>query len=125
MKDTQAFKAGPFEISLARWDENRPCPSVEEVEARLHLEGYESFQWYDVPGAKYPKHKHQYDECLWIIRGELVITFEHQSLSLKNGDRIYLPAHAPHQLNISEHASATYVVGQKRVKTPKKSSDAF
>jgi quercetin dioxygenase-like cupin family protein len=113
MKDTQTFRAGPYEFFLNRRDENTPSPSAEEVEAKLHLEGYESFQWYDVPGAKYPRHKHEYDECLWIIKGELLITFENQSLTLKNGDRIYLPAQIPHQLKVSAQASATYVVGQK------------
>ncbi len=88
-------------------------PSQEEVEARLHQEGYESYKWYDVPGANYPTHRHAQDECIWILRGELIINVDGQEYPLQAGDRIYLPARTPHTARVPDKGAVTYVVGQK------------
>ncbi len=88
-------------------------PSEEEVEARLHQEGYESYKWYDVPGAAYPMHRHSQDECLWILKGELILEVDGKEVSLKAGDRIYLPARTPHTAKVPTDGSVTYIVGQK------------
>jgi len=85
----------------------------EEAEARLHREGYECFCWYDVPGTNYPKHRHDYDECLWILRGELHFTIGEETFSVKTGDRIYLPARTPHTVKAQDAAGVTYLVGRR------------
>ncbi|MFL5812495.1 MAG: cupin domain-containing protein [Bdellovibrionia bacterium] len=99
-------------MRIVRWERADP-PSQEEAEARLHQEGYESFKWYDVPGACYRKHVHKQDECIWILRGELIFEIEDQKYSLKTGDRLYLPAKLPHTAEVSKNGSVTYLVGQK------------
>jgi quercetin dioxygenase-like cupin family protein len=99
-------------IRVLKWERNSPL-SQEEAEARLHQEGYETFCWYDVPGAKYPKHKHAYDECLWILRGEIHFTVHDQVYILQSGDRIYLPAKTPHIVQVPDLYGVTYLVGQK------------
>ena len=119
MKGTPAFKFGQFEIYVETWNQTITPLSAEEAEAKLHREGYECFHWYDVPGANYPQHQHQYDECLWLLKGELLIKTHEQLISLKAGDKIYLPAKLPHDLSVPTHSSATYLVGQK--KTPSQS----
>lgn len=88
--------------------------SQEEAEAKLHREGYESFCWYDVPGATYPPHRHEYDECLWILRGVLELEIDGQTHSLRTGDRIYLPARTPHTARVPSEAGVTYLVGQAK-----------
>ncbi len=92
---------------------SQPPPSQEEVEARLHQEGYESYKWYDVPGVNYPTHRHAKDECLWILKGELVVTIDGQEYRLQAGDRIYLLARTPHTATVPNKGAVTYVVGQK------------
>jgi quercetin dioxygenase-like cupin family protein len=114
MNDTQAFTVGNFEILIQKRNKNNPLPSPEEAEAKLHHEGYECFQWYDVPGTIYPRHQHKYSECLWLLKGELVIKIELLTLNLAQGDKAYLPAQLPHELSIPPHSSATYLVGQKK-----------
>jgi mannose-6-phosphate isomerase-like protein (cupin superfamily) len=87
----------------------------EEAEARLHREGYETFCWYDVPGAHYPKHRHEYDECLWVLRGELDLTIGEETLALRTGDRVYLAARTAHIARVPEGMEGvTYLVGQKK-----------
>jgi quercetin dioxygenase-like cupin family protein len=88
-------------------------PSEQEAEARLHQEGYESFRWYDVPGACYPNHRHGYDECIWVLKGEITFKITDQDYQLKAGDRIYVPAKVPHTAEVPPNAGVTYLVGQK------------
>lgn len=99
-------------MKLVHW--NGPAlPTEEEAEAKLHKEGYTSFKWYDVPGVTYPPHRHAKDECLWVLRGELVVEIEGQEFHLKPGDRFYLPAKTSHTARVPNSASVTYLVGQK------------
>lgn len=88
-------------------------PTEEEAEARLHLEGYESFRWYDVPGANYPKHRHGCDECIWVLKGEITFQVDDEHYTLKAGDRLYLPAKTAHTASVPDEAGVTYLVGQK------------
>lgn len=88
-------------------------PSEGEAEARIHQEGYESFRWYDVPGACYPNHRHACDECIWILKGEITFKIEDETHVLKAGDRIYIPAKTPHEVIVPDNAGVTYLVGQK------------
>jgi quercetin dioxygenase-like cupin family protein len=99
-------------IKVLRW-EKQTVLTQEEAEARLHQEGYQSFCWYDVPGAQYPKHKHNYDECLWILRGEMHFMSQDEAYTLKSGDRIYLPAQTPHTVKVPVEGGVTFLVGQK------------
>jgi quercetin dioxygenase-like cupin family protein len=89
-------------------------PTEQEAEARMRQEGYESFSWYDVPGAQYPTHQHHYDECIWVIRGEIQFEIEGVQYSLKPGDKLYLSKETPHTASVPKNTSVTYLVGQKK-----------
>jgi quercetin dioxygenase-like cupin family protein len=91
-----------------------PVPSEQEAEARLHREGYESFRWYDVPGASYPTHRHHYDECIWVLKGEMSFKIGDTEFKLKPGDRLYLPAKIPHTAIVPNDEGVTYLVGELR-----------
>ncbi len=105
-------------IRVLRAEKNQPLSEV-EAEARLHQEGYESFRWHDVPGVVYPRHRHEQDECLWVLEGVLDIALTDapsQTIRLQPGDRIYLPARFPHRASTPADSSpngVTYLVGQK------------
>jgi quercetin dioxygenase-like cupin family protein len=87
-------------------------PSEQEAEARLHREGYESFRWYDVPGASYPNHRHPYNECIWVLKGEITFKVGETEYHLKPGDRLYLPARIPHTAIVPSQLGVTYLVGE-------------
>ena len=101
-------------VRVEPWKGTEP-PTEQEAEARLRKEGYETFVWNDVPGAHYPRHRHGYDECLWILKGEITFQIEGREYALKPGDRLYLPAHIPHTAQVPEARGVTYLVGQKKV----------
>ena len=88
--------------------------SQEEAEARLHREGYhEAFRWYDVPGATYPSHHHSQDECVWVLKGEIHFEISGQVYELRAGDRLYLPAGAPHTAKVPRIEGVTYLIGRR------------
>jgi mannose-6-phosphate isomerase-like protein (cupin superfamily) len=112
MNKPQDSTQNKFNIRVVKWEKDSLI-TQEEAEARLQLEGYHSFCWYDVPGSSYPKHRHSYDECIWILKGEIHFIIEEMTFILKRGDRIYLPAKTPHIVQVPISNSVTYLIGQK------------
>src|SRR4051794_38476421 len=112
---TKAQATTKNKIEVVRW-EKPAALTQEEAEARLHQEGYSSFCWYDVPGTQYPRHRHQYNECIWMLRGEIHFTVDEETFILKSGDKIYLPAKTPHTVEVPDinGGGATFLVGQKK-----------
>lgn len=88
-----------------------PLPSEQEIEAKLHQEGYESFRWYDVPGASYPSHRHSHDECIWVLKGQMIFKIDGDEFNLKPGDRLYLPSRMAHTVSVPTDVGVTYLVG--------------
>jgi quercetin dioxygenase-like cupin family protein len=90
------------------------APTEQEAEARLSQEGYESFVWNDLAGQTYPRHRHDVDECLWVLKGEMTFTVDGKDYVLKAGDRLYLPSGTPHTASVPSSTPVTYIVGQRR-----------
>lgn len=105
--------AAPVTHQLVRWDKDQP-PTEEEAEAKLHREGYDSFRWHDVPGSTYPRHRHDRDECVWVLSGQITFTVNGEPTNLGPGDRLYLPAGTPHTASVPSSGAVTYLVGQRR-----------
>lgn len=112
MNKAQASTENNNQIRIFPWEKVIPL-TQEEAEARLHFEGFECFCWYDVPGTSYPKHRHEYDECIWILKGDIEFFVQDHIYHLKGGDRIYLPAQTSHITLVSKSTGATYLVGRK------------
>lgn len=89
-------------------------PSEAEAEATLSKEGYDCFIWTDVPGVVYEEHVHEIDECLWVIRGQIIFKIDEQDITLDAGDRLYLPARTKHSAKVPRNGAVTYLIGQKR-----------
>lgn len=100
-------------VRLVKW-ENYALPTEQEAEARLHQEGFECFRWYDVAGSSYPRHRHDYDECIWVLSGEIIFVVDGQEFRVAPGDRLYLPQRTAHTANVPAQKSVTYLVGQKK-----------
>ncbi len=94
------------------------APDQVEAEARLSREGYESFRWNDAPGEIYPNHRHDYDECIWVLSGEMELAIAGKKVALAPGDRLYLPARIGHTLVVTHPLGVTYLVGQRKRKLP-------
>jgi len=92
---------------------NNQILSEQEIEAHLFKEGYQPFKWNDVAGVTYPRHVHTVEECIWVVKGEIIFEVDGQEYHLKAGDKIYLPANARHSAKVPTAASVTYFIGQK------------
>jgi quercetin dioxygenase-like cupin family protein len=56
------------------------------------------------PGGGPPPHRHDFEEMFTIMSGEVEATFRDQSLIVRAGETINVPANAPHAFrNIGEH----------------------
>ena len=99
-------------VKQVPWDQSSP-PSEQEAEARLRQEGYQVFRWHDVPGSNLPRHRHVYDECVWVLQGSMTFGIEDSEYVLKAGDRLYLARGVPHTTRVPATEAVTFVVGQK------------
>ncbi len=92
-------------IKVERWSEATPAEE-RDLRQRLQREGYSVFQWSDTPGTTYAAHSHPEDQSHWILSGELELTVEGETYTLRRGDRDFLPANTTH---------SAFVPGDKRV----------
>jgi quercetin dioxygenase-like cupin family protein len=99
-------------IQVERWAETG-LPDVAELEARLLDEGYSVFEWTDAPGTKYGPHSHPEDQSHWILNGVLELRVEHETYTLRAGDRDYLPANTMHSAFVPGDEPVTYLIGAK------------
>lgn len=61
-------------------------------------------------GEKMPRHKASSDAFIMVKQGSGKITFDHNSVLLQQGATQHIPAHEPHQLEISENFTACIVM---------------
>lgn len=87
-------------------------PDEDELRRRLEDEGFQVFHWSDAAGTDYPPHSHDYDESLWVIRGEIIFGTGGQELRLRSGDRLMLPKGAIHTARTGA-SGAVYLIGEK------------
>jgi quercetin dioxygenase-like cupin family protein len=103
----------PVNYRIEKWREyHAPNPAM--LRYLLVKEGYNVFQWSDRPGMIFARHKHDEDQCHWIVAGSLEIHIEELgSFVLSPGDRDFLPAHTYHSARVISEEPVIYLVGAK------------
>lgn len=72
----------------------------------LDNDGYSNtFTWSDFPGTTYGWHTHNNDEIRWVIKGEIVIGYDDESIHLFPGDRIDIKGGTRHWAKTDEGVS--------------------
>ena len=99
-------------IEVERWAREN-LPDSAALKARLQAEGYSVFQWSDAPGTKYGPHSHPEDQSHWILSGELELRVEHETYTLRAGDRDFLSANTVHSAFVPGEEPVTYLIGAK------------
>lgn len=51
------------------------------------------------PGGGPPPHRHDFEEALTVLEGELEVTFRGESQTVRVGETVNIPANAPHRVN--------------------------
>jgi quercetin dioxygenase-like cupin family protein len=94
------------------WPDSAP-PAEATLRARLVHDGFDAFAWTDPPGATYTAHRHDHDESLWVVAGEITFGTADGAFRLRAGDRLMLPAGTVHTAEVGPEG-ATYLIGQRR-----------
>jgi quercetin dioxygenase-like cupin family protein len=100
-------------IQVERWSELMP-PDAADLRRRLQSEGYSVFQWTDAPGTTYAPHSHPEDQSHWILAGQLELSLDNETYTLRAGDRDYLPANTTHSAFVPGDEAVIYLIGAKR-----------
>ena len=84
----------------------------EGLQKELKQEGFNSYEWSDSPGAYYPCHSHEYNECICVISGKMSFFVEGNEYELAAGKKLYLPAHTIHEAKNKGNEKVTYLIGE-------------
>jgi len=82
-------------IDVVRWTKSKK-PTLEELEKQLAQMGREAELYSDLPGTKYGRHKHPFEDFIVIVSGKMKIITDNGEWMLKPGDRLDLPANTIH-----------------------------
>ena len=75
--------------------------------------GWWPVSWRDAPGDVYEAHKHDADQTLYVVEGQIEFGVDGKTLRLNPGDKLELPAFTVHSANTPK--GATYIVGVPKV----------
>lgn len=98
-------------IAVRKWDLPEAQLQMGTLRRRLEAEGMRTAWYSEVPGAVFPEHSHDFDESRWVLAGYLHIEAAGELHSLGPGDRIDLPAHTPHRVQVLGLTPVIYVTG--------------
>lgn len=99
-------------MDAIRWDKPKK-PTIDELKARLAREGLHSGLFTDPPGAKYGRHKHDFDDFIVIVSGKMKLGIDGYEWVLKPGDRLDLPANTPHWAHVVGKEPVQYLSSEK------------
>jgi uncharacterized protein YjlB len=83
------------------WAESSP-PTESTLRQLMANEGLDYYSWSNGPFDVYSAHTHSYDKVIYVVRGSITFGLPelNQSLTLKAGDRLDLPAGVVHNANV-------------------------
>ena len=84
----------------------------EELQNELKQEGFNFYEWSDSPGAYYPPHHHEYDECICVVNGQMTFIVDKKEHELSPGKKLYLPAFTVHESKNKGTEKVTYLIGE-------------
>ena len=79
----------------------------------LRSEGLDCALYADAPGTKYARHKHDFDDFIVIVSGQMRIRVDLHEWILKPGDRLDLPANTIHSAEMVGKEEVKYLSAAK------------
>lgn len=61
------------------------------------------------PGGGPPPHRHDFEEMFHVLEGELEVTFRGETMRLKAGQSLNIPANAPHGFRVASATTARFL----------------
>jgi quercetin dioxygenase-like cupin family protein len=99
-------------IDVVRWTKSKK-PTLEELTKHLTAMGRESVLYSDLPGTKYGRHKHPFEDFIVIVSGKMKIITETGEWTLKPGDRLDLPPNTVHAAEMLGREEVKYLSAAK------------
>lgn len=99
-------------IDVVRWAKTKK-PTLEELQKLLAAMGRESELYSDLPGTKYGRHKHPFEDFIVIVSGKMKIVTDAGEWTLKPGDRMDLPANTIHSAVMIGREEVRYLSAAK------------
>ena len=83
------------------WADSVP-PSRSTLWQLMATEGLDPYAWSNGPYDIYSAHSHSYDKVIYVVQGSITFGLPElgQSLTLKAGDRLDLPAETVHDAHV-------------------------
>jgi quercetin dioxygenase-like cupin family protein len=88
-------------------------PTLDELKRILETEGLESELYSDRPGTKYGRHKHDFDDFIVMVQGQMKLWTEKAAYHLKPGDRLDLPKNTVHWAEMIGKEEVKYLSAAK------------
>lgn len=85
------------QVELTRWQGSQH-PTLSAITRQMKKDGLRPYDWKDTPNRRYAVRSHNYHRILYVTSGslEVIIPDSNQSVKLRPGDRIMLPANVRH-----------------------------
>jgi len=84
-------------VQVKRWSGGQH-PSLSNITRIMQKENLRPYMWMNMPNHRYAVRSHGYTKVLYVVDGTLEVTLPdfNQSIRLKSGDRIEIPAGVRH-----------------------------
>ena len=99
-------------MEVITWKKSKK-PGLGELKELLEKEGVESVLYSDRPGVKYGRHKHDFDDFIIIVSGQMKLATDEHEWILKPGDRLDIPANTIHRAEVLGHHDVQYLSAAK------------
>ncbi len=99
-------------IDVVRWAKSKK-PTLEELKKSLSAMGREAELYSDLPGTKYGRHKHPFEDFIVIVSGKMKIMTDSGEWTLKPGDRLDLPPNTVHSAEMIGRDEVQYLSAAK------------
>ncbi len=89
------------EIHLTRWNGGQN-PTMSSITRLMQKEGLRPYLWENSPNYRYPVRSHGFSKVMFVVEGSLEVSFPdtRQSVRMRAGDRIDIPAGIHHAVTI-------------------------
>ncbi|MCA9905501.1 MAG: DUF861 domain-containing protein [Anaerolineae bacterium] len=90
------------EVRITRWSGGQN-PTLSSITRIMQKEGLRPYMWENTPNYRYPVRSHGFSKVVYVVEGAVEVAFpdSRQSVRLRAGDRIDIPAGIHHSLIVS------------------------
>ena len=84
-----------------------------DIDSKWKRLGFSCDVWVDPPGQKWENYRHETDELVYVLEGEIELEILGTPKTLKKGDEAFIPAGAVHSVRNIGGSQAKWLYGYK------------